>query len=112
MSVSEKIKAIDKKFKQNKAQYDLDRQIDKIYILLLGNIRKYEFLTGKDVLPENELLEKAITLKRFEYFLLGKELKSQTDISKRKYKGLDKIFISYRDNSNVNESLIKKEKII
>ena len=78
----------------------------------LSNIREYEFLTGKDVLTENELLEKAITLKRFEYFLLGKELKSQTDISKRKYKGLDKIFISYRDNNNVNKSLIKKEKII
>ena len=78
----------------------------------LSNIREYEFLTGKDVLTENELLEKAITLKRFEYFLLGKELESQTDISKRKYKGLDKIFISYRDNNNVNKSLIKKEKII
>ena len=78
----------------------------------LSNIREYEFLTGKDVLTENELLEKAITLKRFEYFLLGKELKSQTDISKRKYKGLDKIFISCRDNNNVNKSLIKKEKII
>lgn len=78
----------------------------------LSNIREYEFLTGKDVLTENELLEKAITLKRFEYFLLGTELKSQTDISKRKYKGLDKIFISYRDNNNVNKSLIKKEKII
>ena len=38
----------------------------------LSNIREYEFLTGKDVLTENELLEKAITLKRFEYFLLGK----------------------------------------
>ena len=30
MSISEKIKAIDKKIKQNKAQYDLDRQNAKI----------------------------------------------------------------------------------
>ena len=32
-----------------------------------GNISKYKFLTGKDVLPEKDLLEKAATMKRFEY---------------------------------------------
>ena len=32
------------------------------------------FWTGKVVLPENELLEKATTIKRFEYSPLGKEL--------------------------------------
>ena len=30
-----------------------------------GNVSKYEFLTGKDVLLEQEVLEKAATLKRF-----------------------------------------------
>ena len=30
MSISEKMKAINKKIKQNKAQYDLDRQTAKI----------------------------------------------------------------------------------
>ena len=32
-------------------------------------------LPGKDVLPERELLEKVTTIKRFEYSLLGSELK-------------------------------------
>ena len=67
-------------------------------------------MTGKDVLAEKELLEKAATLKRFEYSLLGKELKVQTDIAKKQYQGFDKAFISNKDNKNVNESLIKKEK--
>ena len=67
-------------------------------------------MTGKDVLPEKELLEKAPTLKRFEYSPLGKELKVQTDIAKTQYQGFDKAFISNKDNKNVNESLIKKEK--
>ena len=41
---------------------------------------------------------------------LGKELKAQTDIVKKQYQGLDKDFISNKDNENVNESLIEKEK--
>ena len=51
MTVSEKTKTIKKKIKQNKAQYNLDRQTAKISALPSGNVGKYEFLTGKDVLP-------------------------------------------------------------
>ena len=54
MSISKKIKAINNKIKQNKAQHDLDRQTAKISALLSGNISKYEFLTGKDVLPKKD----------------------------------------------------------
>ena len=64
MSVSEKIKAINDKIEQNKAQYDLDRENAKILSLSSGNIIKYEFLTGQDVLPEKDLLEKTATTKR------------------------------------------------
>ena len=44
MSVSEKIKTIDNKIEQNKAQYNLDRQTAKISALSSGNVSKYEFL--------------------------------------------------------------------
>ena len=37
--------------------------------ILSGYVGKYEFLTGVDILPEKELLEKAATIKRLEYFL-------------------------------------------
>ena len=94
MSISEKIKAINNKIKQNKPQYDLDRQTTNISALSWRNVSKYKFLTGKDVLPEKYLLEKAVTMKRFEYFLSGKELKAQTDIEKKQYQGLNKAFIS------------------
>ena len=46
MAVNEKIKTIDNKIEQNKAQYDLDRQIANIFALSSGNVSKYEFLTG------------------------------------------------------------------
>ena len=39
-------------------------------------------MTGKDVLPKKDLLEKAATIKRFEYLPLGSELKKYTDIAK------------------------------
>ena len=52
--------------------------IDKIYC--------QRYLTRKD------LLEKAATMKRFEYSRLGKELKTQTDIARKQYQWLNKIF--------------------
>ena len=48
-----------------------------------GNVSKYQFLTGKDVLPEKDLLERATTIQRFEYSPLGRELKKQTDIAEK-----------------------------
>ena len=64
MSISEKIKAINNKIKQNKAKYYLDKQTANILVLSSGNVSKYEFLTGKHVLPEKDFLEKAATMKK------------------------------------------------
>ena len=41
------------------------------------------FLTGKHVLSEKDLLEKAPRMKIFEFTFLGNELKTQTDIAKK-----------------------------
>ena len=83
MNVSEKIKAIDNKIEQYKAQYNLYGEAAKIFALSSGTVSKYEFLTGRDVLPEKELLEKAAALKRFEYSPLGKDLKKQTSVTEK-----------------------------
>ena len=74
-SNNEKIKAINNKTKQNKSQYNLDKQTAKISALSSGNVSKYEFLTGKDVLSEKDLIEKAATIKKFKYSPLSKEFK-------------------------------------
>ena len=50
MSISEKIKAINKKIEHNKAKYNLEKQTAKISALSSGNLSIYEFLTCKDVL--------------------------------------------------------------
>ena len=67
MTVSKKTKTIDHKTEKKKSQYDLDRQTAKISALSSGNVRTYEFLTKKDVLPEKDLLEKAVAIQRFKY---------------------------------------------
>ena len=85
MTVSENIKTVNNKIEQNKAQCNLDRQTVKISALSSANVSKYEFLTGKDVLLEKEMLQKAVTIKSFEYVALDTELKKQTDIAKKQY---------------------------
>ena len=59
MSSSEINKAINNKIEQNKAQYNLHRQTAKISALSSVNFSKYEFLTGKYVSPEKDMLKKA-----------------------------------------------------
>ena len=51
-----------------------------------GNVCEYDFLTSEFVLPEKDLLEKAATIKTFDYAPLGSELKKQTDIVKNSIK--------------------------
>ena len=101
MSFSEKIKTINKKIEHNKAQYSLDKQTAKISALWSGNASKYEFLTGKDILPEKNLLWKAAALKRVKYSLLRKELKAQTVTAKKQYQKLD--------NTDEFDKIIEKE---
>ena len=48
MTLHDKVKTIDNKIKQNKAQYDLDKQTGMISALSSDN-GKYEFLTNEDV---------------------------------------------------------------
>ena len=49
MTVTDQIKILNTKIKQNEAQYDLDRKAAKISGLSSNNLDKYEYLTGEDV---------------------------------------------------------------
>ena len=62
MSISGKIKSINNKIEQNKAQYDLDGQTAKISDLSSGNVSKYKFLIDKDVLPERNSIKNSTML--------------------------------------------------
>ena len=57
-------------------------------------------MTGKDVLPEKDLLEKAAAIKRFECSLLGKESKKQTSVAEKQYEKFDNAFAFNKNKEN------------
>ena len=58
MTVTDQIKILNRKMKQNEAQYDLDREAAKISALSSNNINKYEYLTGEDLGIKPSTIEK------------------------------------------------------
>ena len=68
MTVTNKIKILNRKTKQNEAQYDLDRKAAKISALFSNNLDKYDYLTGEDLGLKPTTVEQA----KFEYCPLGK----------------------------------------
>ena len=100
MTVSKKVKIIDDKIEQSKAQYDLDRQIPKSSAFSSGNVSKHGFLNGLGVLSERKLLEKACTIKKFEYSPVGTEFRKQTSVAEKQYQKLDKVFEPNKKGNN------------
>ena len=45
----------DDKIRNEKLQYDTNREAGKISALLWGKTDKYEFLTGKEILPSDQI---------------------------------------------------------
>ena len=52
---------IDDKIRDEKSQYDINREVAKISALSSGKSDKYEYLTGEEILPakQKQLLEQA-----------------------------------------------------
>ena len=68
MTVTDQIKILDRKIKQNEAQYDLDREAAIISAQSSKNLDKVEILTGKDLGLKPSIVDQA----KFEYSPLGK----------------------------------------
>ena len=68
---------INDQIKDEKLQYDVNREAAKISVLPSGKIRKCEYLTGEDILPSNrqQIIEQA----KFSYSPLGKAFEKQIE---------------------------------
>ena len=62
--------------KDEKLQYDINREAANISALSSGKIDKYEYLTGEEILPSNQ--EQIIEQAKFTYSPLGKAFEKQT----------------------------------
>ena len=92
---------IEDQIKDEKLQYDINREAAKISALSSGKIDKYEYLTGEEILPSNQrqIIEQA----KFTYFPLGKAFEKQTktieDQGKKQVKAI-------QDNKNNNKLIL------
>ena len=66
---------IDDKTRDEKVQYDINREAAKIPALSSDKIHKYDYLTGEDILPSNK--QQIIEQAKFTYCPLGKAFEKQ-----------------------------------
>ena len=67
---------IDDKIRDERLQYNINREAAKISALSSGKIDKYEYLTGEEILPLNQ--RRVIEQAKFAYSPLGKAFEKQT----------------------------------
>ena len=67
--------AIEDQIRDEKLQYNINRKAAKISSLSSGKIHKYEYLTGKDILPSNQ--QQIIEQAKLTYSPLGKAFEKQ-----------------------------------
>ena len=66
---------INNQIRDEKLQYDINREAAKISALSSGKIHKYEYLTGEDILPSNQ--QQIIEQAKFTYSPLRKAFEKQ-----------------------------------
>ena len=97
----------DGKIKDEKLQYDINREAAKISALSSGKIDKYEFLTGEETLPPDQ--RRVIEQGKFAYSPLGKVFEKQAktidDQDKKQIKALQE---HWKQLAESNE-LVKKD---
>ena len=71
---------INDQIRDEKLQYDINREAAKILALSSGKIHIYEYLTGEDILPSNQ--QQIIEQAKFTYSPLGKAFEKQIKIIK------------------------------
>ena len=67
---------IEDQIKDEKLQYDINREAAKISALSSGKLDKYEYLTSEEILPSNQ--KQIIEQAKFSYSPLGKAFEKQT----------------------------------
>ena len=110
-----KIMTINDEIRDEKLQYDINRETSKISPLSSGNIKKYEYITGEDILPSDQ--QQMIEQAKFTYSPLGKafekQIKTIEDQREKQIKAIqDQKRIKKHDYDVENTPFISKQKEI
>ena len=93
---------IEDQIKDEKLQYDINREAAKISALSSGKLDKYEYLTGEEILPSNQ--QQVIQQAKFNYFPLGKALEKQRKtIEDQGEKQVDALKTSYKKLPSIKD---------
>ena len=92
---------IEDQIKDEKLQYDINREAAKISALSSGKIDKYEYLTGEEILPSNQ--QQIIQQAKFNYSPLGKALEKQIKTIKDQGKKQVKAIQDNKQLVNINK---------
>ena len=99
---------IDDKIRDEKLQYNINREAVKISVLSWDKIHKYEYLTGEDILPSNK--QQIVEQATFTYSPLGKafekQIKTIEDQGEKQVKDLNTL--KSDNNKLTNEDVIPK----
>ena len=95
--------------KDEKLQYDINREAAKISALSSGKIDKYEYLTGEEILPSNQ--QQIIQQAKFTYYPLGKafekQIKTIEDQGKKQVKAIqDKQLVNTNNSDDYKDKLL------
>ena len=103
---------IEDQIKDEKRQYDINREAAKISALSSGKIDKYKYLTGEEILPPNQ--QQIIEQAKFTYSPLGKAFEKQTktieDQAKKQADALESLKASDKELPSIKD-LIPKENL-
>ena len=93
---------IEDQIKDEKLQYDINRETAKISALSSGELDKYEYLTGEEILPSNQ--QQIIQQAKFNYSPLGKSLEKQVKtIKDQGEKQVDALETSYEKLPSIKD---------
>ena len=104
MAVTDQIKILDRKVKQDEAQYDLDRKAAKITAICSKNLDQYEYLTGEDLEYKPSTVKRA----KFDYSPLSKFFNKGLK-EEDKEEGLLKRLKNTEDRSEEQLKIVRKK---
>ena len=100
MTVTDQLKIIDNKIKENQTQYDLDRLAAKKSAYSSDDLKRYEYLTGKDLGYTRGVLEQT----KFDHSPQGEVVNKGFDDKDGQKEGLLKRLKNFEKNQKVNDN--------
>ena len=106
--IHNKVMTINDQIRDEKRQYDINREAAKISALSSGKIHKYEYLTSKNILPSDQ--QQIIEQTKFTYSPLGKafekQIKTIEDQGEKQVKALN-TFKSDNEKLTIDDAIPK-----